>query len=387
MTNNRDRRHHARDAHEQRRRPPSRGSGPGRHDSGVVRTGSGDVYAGRDGNVYRKQDGSWQKYDNGNWGSVDKPQRTQCGHPARRRPIRSGRPDAVVHVHGRVTRPLGLGRSPGSVDHGPAQPRLAGPRRGHAAHPRLRQLPAAAAAAAEAPTARAADPPTAAAAAGAAVAAGGGGRAPHRPPGDLVGNLPARPPAAGHRRACRHRPRGRGSAQRAAPRPHRAPANSPAPGVSVSDVRGDSPAALLGGGRRRGRGPHYLAARQRGSGLRVPARGRSGPGAAPDQPLGLGARGPGRTGREHDRPHPQDRRKDPRRIAREPERRGQGRLCLQGHPGTRGARRRGRAQHRVACRARLHLPRPRGGAEDRRRARAGEPQRIAACPRGPGPRS
>ena len=41
--------------------------------SGVARTGSGDVYAGRDGNVYRKQDGSWQKYDNGGWNSVDQP--------------------------------------------------------------------------------------------------------------------------------------------------------------------------------------------------------------------------------------------------------------------------------------------------------------------------
>jgi len=41
---------------------------------GVARTGSGDVYAGRDGNVYRKQDGSWQKYDgSGNWNSVQQP--------------------------------------------------------------------------------------------------------------------------------------------------------------------------------------------------------------------------------------------------------------------------------------------------------------------------
>jgi hypothetical protein len=41
---------------------------------GVVRTGSGDVYAGRDGNVYRRgDDGSWQKYDGGSWGSGEKP--------------------------------------------------------------------------------------------------------------------------------------------------------------------------------------------------------------------------------------------------------------------------------------------------------------------------
>jgi hypothetical protein len=39
----------------------------------VARTGSGDVYAGRDGNVYRRQDGSWQKFENGSWGSVERP--------------------------------------------------------------------------------------------------------------------------------------------------------------------------------------------------------------------------------------------------------------------------------------------------------------------------
>jgi hypothetical protein len=41
--------------------------------AGIARTGSGDVYAGRDGSVYRRQDGSWQKYDNGSWGSVNTP--------------------------------------------------------------------------------------------------------------------------------------------------------------------------------------------------------------------------------------------------------------------------------------------------------------------------
>jgi hypothetical protein len=41
--------------------------------SGVARTGSGDVYAGRDGNVYRNQGGTWQKHDNGGWSSVDRP--------------------------------------------------------------------------------------------------------------------------------------------------------------------------------------------------------------------------------------------------------------------------------------------------------------------------
>ena len=48
--------------------------GPGA-DSGVVRTGSGDVYAGRDGNVYKRQDGGgWQQHENGNWGDRPTPQ-------------------------------------------------------------------------------------------------------------------------------------------------------------------------------------------------------------------------------------------------------------------------------------------------------------------------
>jgi hypothetical protein len=45
--------------------------------SGVVKTGSGDVYAGRDGNVYQKTGDGWQKYEgSGNWGSVERPQPT-----------------------------------------------------------------------------------------------------------------------------------------------------------------------------------------------------------------------------------------------------------------------------------------------------------------------
>ena len=47
--------------------------GPGA-DSGVVRTGSGDVYAGRDGNVYRRDEGGgWSKHENGSWGSAERP--------------------------------------------------------------------------------------------------------------------------------------------------------------------------------------------------------------------------------------------------------------------------------------------------------------------------
>ena len=41
--------------------------------SGIARTGSGDIYAGRDGNVYRRQDAAWQKYDNGSWGAANRP--------------------------------------------------------------------------------------------------------------------------------------------------------------------------------------------------------------------------------------------------------------------------------------------------------------------------
>ncbi len=58
-------------------------NGPGAgNNSGVVKTGGGDVYAGRDGNVYRKQDGGWQQYNDGNWGSVDKPQRDGSAGPS-----------------------------------------------------------------------------------------------------------------------------------------------------------------------------------------------------------------------------------------------------------------------------------------------------------------
>ncbi len=48
---------------------------PGPGGSTVARTGSGDVYAGRDGNVYKKSGDSWQKYDgSGNWSDVSRPE-------------------------------------------------------------------------------------------------------------------------------------------------------------------------------------------------------------------------------------------------------------------------------------------------------------------------
>ena len=48
---------------------------PGPGGGTVARTGSGDVYAGRDGNVYKKSGDSWQKYDgSGNWNDVNRPE-------------------------------------------------------------------------------------------------------------------------------------------------------------------------------------------------------------------------------------------------------------------------------------------------------------------------
>ena len=48
---------------------------PGPGGSGVARTGSGDVYAGRDGNVYRKESGGGWEQSNGSggWDNVEKP--------------------------------------------------------------------------------------------------------------------------------------------------------------------------------------------------------------------------------------------------------------------------------------------------------------------------
>ncbi len=72
--------------------------GPG--GSAAVKTGSGDVYAGRDGNVYRKQGDSWQKYDNGSWGSVDKPTPTDRGSATAtdRGRFRRSRPEPSVGI-------------------------------------------------------------------------------------------------------------------------------------------------------------------------------------------------------------------------------------------------------------------------------------------------
>jgi hypothetical protein len=60
------------------------GVGNGQGDRTFVgRSGSGDIYAGRDGNVYRRTDDGWQKYDNGNWNPVsgDRPSATTRDNP------------------------------------------------------------------------------------------------------------------------------------------------------------------------------------------------------------------------------------------------------------------------------------------------------------------
>jgi hypothetical protein len=59
-------------------------NGPGASGGGVARTGSGDVYAGRDGNVYRNEGSGWQKYDSGGWNNVETPQRTGTAQTADR---------------------------------------------------------------------------------------------------------------------------------------------------------------------------------------------------------------------------------------------------------------------------------------------------------------
>jgi hypothetical protein len=70
----------------------------------VARTGSGDVYAGRDGNVYKNDGGSWQKYENGGWSTVPQPtaeQRAQAQAQAR---DRAGQAGATSNTVGQLNR-------------------------------------------------------------------------------------------------------------------------------------------------------------------------------------------------------------------------------------------------------------------------------------------
>lgn len=59
----------------------------------VGKTGSGDVYAGRDGNVYKRDQssGQWYKNNNGSWDSVNRPAGSE-GQGARAEQMRSTRP-------------------------------------------------------------------------------------------------------------------------------------------------------------------------------------------------------------------------------------------------------------------------------------------------------
>ncbi|MEP7276981.1 MAG: hypothetical protein ABI812_11530 [Betaproteobacteria bacterium] len=47
--------------------------GAGGNQGGVVKTASGNTYAGADGNVYKHTDSGWSKYDNGSWNPVTPP--------------------------------------------------------------------------------------------------------------------------------------------------------------------------------------------------------------------------------------------------------------------------------------------------------------------------
>jgi hypothetical protein len=44
----------------------------GPNGGGVLKTGNGDVYAGKDGNVYRRDNGQWQNNQSGQWKPAEK---------------------------------------------------------------------------------------------------------------------------------------------------------------------------------------------------------------------------------------------------------------------------------------------------------------------------
>ena len=105
-------RHQSRDGNDdardrgQRRRLEREPQHPGTGGSFAGKTGSGDVYAGRDGNVYRKEGDSWQKDDNGGWSNAQPPtqQQREAAQTARLRPgagARSCRGSRFRFRHGR----------------------------------------------------------------------------------------------------------------------------------------------------------------------------------------------------------------------------------------------------------------------------------------------
>jgi hypothetical protein len=94
------------------------------NNSGVVRTGSGDVYAGRDGNVYRKQDGGgWQQYGGGgDWNSAQQP------NPQQREQLNR---DSAARAEGaQRTNDGNAARSTGSSSYRPSTATRSAPRGG-----------------------------------------------------------------------------------------------------------------------------------------------------------------------------------------------------------------------------------------------------------------
>ena len=96
---------------------------PGPGGSTVARTGSGDVYAGRDGNVYKKSGDSWQKYDgSGNWNTVERPETgvgsgAQAGTQARDRAATGGGTTAATRP-ATADRPGQAGAGVSTMDRG-----------------------------------------------------------------------------------------------------------------------------------------------------------------------------------------------------------------------------------------------------------------------------
>ena len=97
----------------------------------VARTGSGDVYAGRDGNVYRNEGGSWQKYRQRRLEQREHADAEPEPRHGARGPDRDGhgRGHDEPRRHHRHVEPAGRHRR--LRDHGPAQSRLRGSEQRH----------------------------------------------------------------------------------------------------------------------------------------------------------------------------------------------------------------------------------------------------------------
>ena len=168
----------------------------------------------------------------------------------------------------------------------------------------------------------------------------------------------------------RPRPRGRGGAApgRGGALPGRPPGRPGDGRAPLPPLGRDPPLLLLGRGEERRRRAHRVARRRsRAEGLRAAPRVRPGPGAPPGQPLGLGARGRGRQGRDDDGPDEPLR----GRLAGPGQGRaaGQGPLPLQAQPRARRRRRRPRRGDDALRAAGLHLPPARRAAALRGRGK------------------